>query len=690
LLSFESTNFASPWFSMPVEAKTYQLIVRQLPADGPELDDLLQALQRDYGLDAYTARHRLVGPGLATLAKGGLEKTAALAALLHHHGFACWQVEPSPPGMTPSRLLSLEIHPEHLLFECKNGLIRLPRGTHVVGVFADLSGALVDKHVRHMLAQNTYRGRDALVPLTRNEMILAIFQGRPVFDFYLLDNYGQPQNAVRVLPARFSPTGLGERATLSSRGNLEAMLALVEEYAQPFQLHCDFGLNQLPHCQVERHIEGTSSLENNLKSLNRYGWLLTSLKGSGRPEEEAHGKEATLVAGIAATATIGQPAIGAVLGIDGTAAVAPGLGELGGELRDALREEAADGPAKGQVETPVKKDLPPPPERSGTSMSLRRMLTLIGIFAGVALLVLVMEGDSQLLRSVSRYATRAGAVPGLVAFGLLWTGLYFVRLKRQVENTPTSKIRSIAMGMVEVQGQARRQYALVAPMTQAACVYYRLRKYRREDHNKWSLIKDVDSSHVAFQIDDGTGRVIVEPQGASVKAKTRLAGYPGQASLAFTAFDSADENEKWVEDIIYEGTTLYVLGFAQPRQEAGKSLRERTVEKLRALKLDHGALHRYDTDGDGRVGADEWQVARSETEQAALREHLAEAEGRRRQEEHMVIARAPQRGMPFVITEAVSEANLTRNYGLISLPLLVAGLVAAGFSLFKFLEFLGV
>ena len=675
---------------MLVETKTYQLIVRQLPADSPELDDLLQALQRDYGLDAYTARHRLVGPGLATLTKGGLEKTGVLAALLHHHGLACWQVEPSPPGITPSRLLSLEIHHEHLLFECKNGLIRLQRGTQVVGVFADLSGALVDKHVRHMLAQNTYRGRDALVPLTRNEMILTIFQGRPVFDFYLLDNHGQPQNAVRVLPGRFSPTGLGERATLSSRGNLEAMLALVEEYAQPFHLHCGFGLNQLPHCQVERLIEGTSSLENNLKSLNQYGWLLTRLKGSGRPEEEAHGKNATLAAGFAAAAAIGQPALGAVLGIDGTAVVAPGLSEVGSEFRDALREETADVLAKGQVETPVKKALPPPPERPETSVPLRRMLTMAGIFAGAVLLALVMASDSQLLRSVARYGTRAGAVPGLVAFGLLWTGLYFVRLKRQVENTPTSKVRSIAMGMVEVQGQARRQYALVAPMTQAACVYYRLRKYRREDHNKWSLIKDVDSSHVAFQIDDGTGRVIVEPQGASVKAKTRLAGYPGQASLAFTAFDSADENEKWVEDIIYEGTTLYVLGFAQPRQEAGKSLRERTVEKLRALKLDHGALHRYDTDGDGRVGADEWQVARSETEQAALREHLAEAEGRRRQEEHMVIARAPQRGMPFVITEAVSEANLTRNYGLISLPLLVAGLVAAGFSLFKFLEFLDV
>ena len=109
--------------------------------------------------------------------------------------------------------------------------------------------------------------------------------------------------------------------------------------------------------------------------------------------------------------------------------------------------------------------------------------------------------------------------------------------------------------MVEVHGQARAIYALVAPMTQSACVFYRLRKYRRDKNNKWKLVKEVDSSHVPFQVDDGTGRVTVDPAGASVKAKIQQAGYPGQSPSTFTAFDSAyDEDEKWIEDVIYEGT----------------------------------------------------------------------------------------------------------------------------------------
>ena len=321
---------------------------------------------------------------------------------------------------------------------------------------------------------------------------------------------------------------------------------------------------------------------------------------------------------------------------------------------------------------------------------MHKILSLAGTSLVCVVFVAATQGDSSLLRFMAKYGLQVGILPALVAAGLLWAGFHFVRLKRRVENTPTSKIRSIAMGLVEVHGKAWRQYALVAPMTQSACVYYRLRKYRRENNNKWRLIKDVDSSHVPFQVDDGTGRVTVDPRGAAVKAKTRQSGYPGQTALTFTAFDSSDENEKWVEDVIYEGNTIYVLGFAQPVRKERRSLRARTVEKLRDLKLDRRALQRYDTDGDGRISEDEWQVARSDAEQTALKEHLAQGTARKRQEEHVVIGRPAQRSMPFVIAEAASEAHLIRNYWLFSIPLLVAGLVTAGFALYKLLEFLGV
>jgi hypothetical protein len=469
------------------------------------------------------------------------------------------------------------------------------------------------------------------------------------------------------------------------------MLALVEEYAEDFSLHCDFGLSQLPKCSVQRLDENSSTLEENLKSLNQYGWLLTRLQGDGQPASVAPGDGAALAAGIAAATVVGQPALGAVMGADGVAGALPGLGEVAREIRGAFAdEEGSDATVKRSAEAPVKKDLPPPPERPEVKMTLGKMLTTVGIFLCVGLFIMVSQGNSSLLSVIVRYGVKTGVLAGFVASFLFWSGLHFIRLKRKIENTPTSKVRSMAMGMVEVHGQARRQYALVAPMTQSACIYYRLRKYRRDKNNKWKLIKDVDSSHVAFQVDDGTGRVLVEPRGASVKAKTRQSGSPGQTPLTFTAFNDADENEKWVEDVIYEGTTLYILGFAQPLRGERRSLRDRTVEKLRELKLDRRALHRYDTDGDGQISEDEWQLARGDAEQMALKEHLDEGTTRKRQEEHVIITHPPQRGMPFVIAEAVSEAHLVRNYGLFSIPLMAAGLILAGFALYQLLVFLNI
>jgi hypothetical protein len=673
---------------MTDETKIYQLIIRQIPLPGPELDDLLKTLQHKYSLDTYTARQRLVGPGLALFGKGSFSKTGQIAALLHRYDFACWQVLPDAPDFKPARLRSLEIHNEYLLFESQRGAVRLERGAQVVGVFADISGSLIDKHVKRLLAQNTYRGRDALDPLAQKELIPAIFQAQPIFDFYILDSQGAPQKAIRAFPGRFNPAGLGDRSSLSSRGNLEALMALIEEYAQNYNLHCDFGLSQLPKCSVHRLDGSSSALEDNLKSLNRYGWLLTRLQGDGRPQESSSADDTSLVAKVAAATVVGQPALGAVMGEDGVAGVFPGHGEVTREIRGTLAdEEDSQDRAKESMEAPVKKDLPPPPERPEVKMTLGKMLTTIGTFLGVGLFIAVAQGNNSLLGGIIRYGVETGVLSGLVAFFLFWSGFHFVRLKRKMENTPTSKVRSIAMGMVEVHGQARRQYALVAPMTQSACVYYRLRKYRRDKNNRWKLIKDVDSRHVAFQIDDGTGRVTVAPQGATVKAKTRQSGAPGQTPLTFTAGHNTDENEKWVEDVIYEGTTLYVMGFAHPLKAERRSLRERTVEKLRELKLDRRALHRYDTDGDGQISEDEWQLARSDAEQEALKDHLAEGTDRKRQEEHIVISQPPQRGMSFVIAEAVSEAHLVRNYGLFSLPLMAAGLITAGFAIYQLLGF---
>ena len=671
--------------AMSEETNNYQLIVRQCPASIPEIDLLLQTLQGDHGLDPYTARQRLIGPGLSMLGKGSREKTRKIAVLLQQHGFPCWVIQPQKPAFSADLLRSLEIHNDHILFACQKRAVRFVRGTAVVGVLADVSGGLADKHVKRLLAQNAYRGSSALEVLSRDEMIRSTLQGQPVFDFYLLDPAGKVQHAVQVMPGRFNIDGLGARASVSSRQNLQALIRLVEEYAGSFRLHCDFGLSQLPRCDVKRAAESPSAAMENLSSLSHYGWLVTQLQGDGHPVNQAAGR-GVLATGLASDA-VGQPVLGSLLTLGDDGNAIPGLEEVAKAMPGALNRSGDLGGEPRNPEDPARpRDLPPPPDRPAPRLIWLRLLKPLGMII-LGLIVAAGVGD-DLLAVLSSYSMAAGVVPAIAALGLLWSGFYFVRLKRRVENTPTSKIRSIAMGLVEVHGRAQRLYALVSPMTQAACVWYRLRKYCQDSNKNWKLVKEIDSSHVPFQIDDGTGRVVVDPAGASVKGKVQQTGYPGQSPLTFTAFGSGyAEDERWVEDLIYEGTSLYVLGFAQPLHKERMTLRDRTLVKLRQLKLDPVAMHRYDADGDGQIDEVEWETARSEAEQEALREHLAVGHNGKRQEEHVVIARGP-RCLPFIVTETVSEDHLRRKYGLLSIPLLIAGVAATVLAIYKFLQYL--
>ncbi len=655
---------------MAEESKTCQLIASQRPASDPGLENLLHVLMSDYGLDAYTARTRLTGSGKALFGSGSREKTGQLAELLRNHGYACWVVQRTEEISTPLRLRELVVKTDVVELVCPEKTVRLSRGASLVAVLADVSGKLEERALRRHTIQMRYKAARHVTAMADEKMLDSVLQGKPVLDLYILDDQAQPRDVVRVLPAGFNAKGLGDRMTLSATRNLKAMVQLAGEYAGRFSLHTDFGLGRLPDCQVKSLDGQLLDQETILQRMTRYGWLMCDLE---QDRSEMAGNNVA-------------PALTAASALENAQAV-PGLGEVVKEIKAAIAQ-----PEEGANEASDEQWLPAPPDRPAKKLSMRMLASVLGSAMFVASLIFLEVGNLEVFRAAGRYATKAGLVPAIASAGLLWAGFHCLRLKRKIENTPTSRIRSIAMGLVEVHGRGVRKYALVSPMSESPCIYYRVRKYRKDSRNQWKLTSDINSSHVPFLVDDGTGMVAVDPMQATIKARISHAGVPGEATLAFhgVSLSEAEINEKWVEDVIYEGTSVYVLGFARPLREPRKSLRERATEKLRDLKLDRHALHRYDTDGDGRLSDGEWDIARSDAEQQALGEHLAEGAGGRRQESHVVITRAPQRGIPFVVAETPGEANLTRNYRLASIPLLLSGLCVAGLALYWFLAFIGV
>lgn len=109
-----------------------------------------------------------------------------------------------------------------------------------------------------------------------------------------------------------------------------------------------------------------------------------------------------------------------------------------------------------------------------------------------------------------------GACGGVYFF---YHGFRLLQRKRLIMNTPASKVRSAAMGLVEISGLANGPYSLTAPITGMPCYYYRTIAWEWKQQGKSSnWVKAADESlHVPFYLEDNTGRVLVNPQGAELE-----------------------------------------------------------------------------------------------------------------------------------------------------------------------------
>jgi E3 ubiquitin ligase len=101
---------------------------------------------------------------------------------------------------------------------------------------------------------------------------------------------------------------------------------------------------------------------------------------------------------------------------------------------------------------------------------------------------------------------------------LFYRGFRLLQRRRLILNTPSSKIRSASMGLVEINGLATGARVITSPIKQVDCFYYRSMAWelRQQGKNrKWVKIAE-ESLHVPFYIDDGSGTLLVDPNGAEM------------------------------------------------------------------------------------------------------------------------------------------------------------------------------
>ena len=113
-----------------------------------------------------------------------------------------------------------------------------------------------------------------------------------------------------------------------------------------------------------------------------------------------------------------------------------------------------------------------------------------------------------------------GAMLIIIGLVMFYNSLKNLKIKRLIENVPTSKARSVAMGLVELKGKIEnRNKTLTDPFDGKDCVYWHIhiQQYMKRGKRRTWVTRHKAKKQVPFYLTDQTGSVLVNMQGANSK-----------------------------------------------------------------------------------------------------------------------------------------------------------------------------
>src|SRR5882724_4842997 len=159
----------------------------------------------------------------------------------------------------------------------------------------------------------------------------------------------------------------------------------------------------------------------------------------------------------------------------------------------------------------------------------------------------------------------AGILAGVFLF---FRGFPFLKRKQLIQDIPSSTVRSASLGTVEISGTVVGPYTLIAPLSESDCFYYRAiaRGSGEEEKSKVSA----ETLFVPFFLDDGSGRLMVDPRGAELELQPSVEeDYSPSSATGFTRHFLARHGistaspARLEEFCIREGDRLFVLATLQ-------------------------------------------------------------------------------------------------------------------------------
>ncbi|MSR74210.1 MAG: LemA domain-containing protein [Planctomycetes bacterium] len=179
-------------------------------------------------------------------------------------------------------------------------------------------------------------------------------------------------------------------------------------------------------------------------------------------------------------------------------------------------------------------------------------------------------------------------VCGLLTLILFWIGQRKLRMKRLIQDIPTSKAAGVCIGLSEIKGKAECEAPLTSYLAEAEVVHY---SWNVQEH--WRRIETYTDSkgrtqirvvsgwttvasggeQIPFDLRDTTGAVRVEPVGADVEGQSIFSRtvsiehplYYGKGPGGGVPYSTFTRS--FSETAIVNGAQLYILGSARLRTE---------------------------------------------------------------------------------------------------------------------------
>lgn len=294
----------------------------------------------------------------------------------------------------------------------------------------------------------------------------------------------------------------------------------------------------------------------------------------------------------------------------------------------------------------------------------------------------------------------------LLGFGyglyLFYSGFRELKTKRVIENIPTSKISTGAVGSnVEIKGHIdeKVQTAYPAPLSGEPCLFFSIEIQEEVKTEKSSHWKTVDQffSHDGFYLQDGSGaRAMIYVEGAEIKRSSipkKLQTRSNQldelpTSLVSVLTENKEKlkkfklkNSSWLfskkirflEWCFYSHDQIYVLGYVQSGLKVKEKIKLKLKNYLSAknqIEENDELKSRFDVDKNGNLDPQELERGAK-----ILGLHLQSSQIKEEKEEQESPVKMIFRyikGHPFIISN-MKEKDLVKKMNWVSLLKLFGG-----------------